>query len=187
MMTESLQIEHHDGHSEGRSRSAYRHGLRSGKLPFKGGSAIERYSNEYRRALENELISAGREIGVAEATTIAAATAWYIHAQKARKWLTTHHDELTHDQRLNFSREEARALGEAARLVKSLGVEREKSTEGAWGAVYNQPVATAEAPAHVSQDTPKGHLGEGDSDDSGTQTVPQTTPEDVVNGKTDRC
>jgi hypothetical protein len=108
-----------------RWRRGLRHGLRTRKLPFKGGKSIEIYRNKYRAAIEDELLAQGREVGVAEATCVAAAVAAYEHALKAGFWLANNHDELTHDQRVRFSGEEVRGLSEAARLVRQLGIERQ--------------------------------------------------------------
>ncbi|MCC7474269.1 MAG: hypothetical protein IT425_02640 [Pirellulales bacterium] len=115
-----------------RWRCGLRHGLKTRHLPFKGGKSIELYRNVYRRAIENELIEQGREIGAVEATIVAAATTAYEHALKAGIWLANHHDELDPEQRLNFSREEMRGLAEAAKLLKQLDIDRRPEKRDVW-------------------------------------------------------
>jgi len=138
------------------NRNRLRHGLRSRKLPFKGGRTIMRYRNSYRSALEDTLLAQGREIGPYEASCIAAATAWYTHALKASFWLGRAYDDLEPEQRLNFSREEARGMEQMARIVEKLGIDKREQSD-LW-ASFTPPVyvdsepATTEATAEPSDD-----------------------------------
>jgi hypothetical protein len=123
-----------------RWRRGLRHGLRTRQMPFQGGRSIERYRNQYRAAIEDELLSQGREIGVTEATIVAAATLSYEHSLKSGFWLCRHHDELTPDQRLVFSREEMRGLAEAAKLLKQLGIDRNPDSQSPWRTLEALPI-----------------------------------------------
>lgn len=121
-----------------RWRSNLRHGLRSRHLPFDGGTSIAIYRNRYRVAIEDELLAAGREIGVSEATLVAAAVSSYEYYLKASFWLWKHYAELNHDQRLTFAREEMRGLAEAAKIIKQLGIDRNPAAGGdLWKAVQS--------------------------------------------------
>ena len=160
---ELLQISAHDGIAKGRSRSHYRHGIKSGRLPFKGGRYIEMCGNQLRRSLEDELLDQGRTIGPSEALTVAAVIGWYLHASKCKKWLRDTYDEMTVDQRLVFSREEARAMGEASRTVKLLGIERGPDGKDPWERL-------------VFDGTPSDN---GDTDQDGTEATPDAVSQAV--------
>ncbi len=134
---------------DGRWRRGLRHGLRTRHLPFEGGKAIERYRNKYRQAIEDELLGQGRGVGPAEATIIAAAVLAYEHSVKAGFWLANHHNTLTPDQRLTFSREEMRGMGEAAKLLKQLGIDRNPSSSDLWQVLQAR---TSDSPVHADQE-----------------------------------
>jgi hypothetical protein len=152
-----------------RWRRGLRHGLRSRHMPFKGGSSIEKYRNEYRKAVEDELLAQGREIGVAEATTVAAAVVAYEHALKAGFWLANNHDELNHDQRLAFSREEMRGLAEAAKLLKQLDIDRNKTSASVWQTLESHQR--------------NGHAASRDATDTGVQVA--TRSDNAAVGRTE--
>jgi hypothetical protein len=141
-----------------RWRRGLRHGLRTRRLPFQGGKAIEQYRNKYRVAIEDELLSQGREIGPSEATHVAAAVLAYEHSMKAGFWLANHYDELNHDQRLTFSREEMRGFAEAAKLLKSLGIDRNNNHD-LWSSLHRTHVLAAgiesnDTSVQVAKETP---------------------------------
>ncbi len=143
---------------DGRWRRGLRHGLRTRHLPFEGGKSIERYRNMYRQAIEDELLGQGREVGPAEATIVAAAVLAYEHSVKAGFWLANQHDTLTADQRLTFSREVMRGMGEAAKLLKQLGIDRNPSSSDLWQALQapqaNGDARTSDSPVHSDQEPP---------------------------------
>jgi hypothetical protein len=126
-----------------RWRSRIRHGLCSRELPIENGSSIAEYRDRYRRAIENELLDLKADqqitddlvakIGPTEAKVVAAAVAWYEHFLKASYWLSKHDTEMSLDQRLAFSRDAARGLGEAAKLLKTLGIDRKPDDADEWG------------------------------------------------------
>ena len=59
-----------------------------------------------------------------EVAAIQTAESWYRHALLARTWLKKALGNLSHEQRLHFSREEARALTERDKILKQLGLDR---------------------------------------------------------------
>ena len=139
------------------NRSNLRHALTTGKLPFKGGHTINRYRNAFRLALEDELLRQRREIGVAEAATIAAAVTWYTHAMKARRWLGEEFENMTLDQRLAFSREEATAMAKVSRLLKTIGIERPtQSNGGLWETIYMDAPSRVVAPSGITKPRTNG-------------------------------
>lgn len=148
-----------------RWRRGLRHGLRSRRLPFKGGSSIEKYRNEYRQAIEDELRAQGRGIGVTEATIVAAAVVAYEHALKAGFWLANNHDDLDHDQRLAFSREEMRGLSEAAKLLKQLDIDRNPANANPWASYHVNGHSTSQqhASIEVQQATATENATQGDT------------------------
>lgn len=104
------------------NRNHLRHGLCSGKLPS-GMSYVTKVASQFRKALENATLAAHDQIDVAKAATIAAAMIWFIHGAKARRWAEKHDDDFTHDQRLAFSREEAKAADMIAKHIRDLNLD----------------------------------------------------------------
>jgi hypothetical protein len=99
-----------------------RHGLQSGLLPD-GCSFITKQLSTFRRATEAAVLSQRGCLGVYETACVQTACEWYSHCLKARRWLRIAFDELSHDQRIAFSREAARALSERDRVLKNLGLD----------------------------------------------------------------
>ncbi|MDX1945220.1 MAG: hypothetical protein SFU86_07425 [Pirellulaceae bacterium] len=59
-------------------------------------------------------------MGVLDAAVINTAARWEQHALLATRWLRISFDQLSHDQRLNFSREIARASSERDKALREL-------------------------------------------------------------------
>lgn len=107
------------GISERGRFNANRHGLKAGKLP-KDAKYIEVRLNIFRRELEAAVLSAKDEINIADAASVQTCIRWERHAMLAQRWLTKQYDELKPADRLNFSREIARASGERDKAIKAL-------------------------------------------------------------------
>lgn len=96
-----------------------RHGLKAGKLPA-DAKYIEIRLNIVRRNLEQTVIAAKGEISLPDAAAIQTCIRWERHAALAQRWLTKQYEELKPEQRINFSREIARASGERDKAIASL-------------------------------------------------------------------
>jgi hypothetical protein len=106
-----------------RNKYAMRHGLQSGMLPD-GCGFITKQSSTFRRAVESAVLATRGQLGVYEVALIQSASTWYVHGLKARRWLRVAFDQLSNDQRVAFSREEARAFSERDRILKQLGLDQ---------------------------------------------------------------
>ena len=104
------------------NRRATRHGLRAGKLP-KGCSYIQKACNELRRVLEDSVIACRSEVNVGDAMLIQTCLRWERHALLAQRWLREQSDAMNADQRLNYSREIARASKERDKALASLRID----------------------------------------------------------------
>jgi hypothetical protein len=114
--------------------NAIRHGLKSGKLP-KGAEYIEHRLNQFRRTLEEAVLTVRGEITIDDAACIQTAIRWERHATLAQRWLTKQYDELKPLDRLSFSREIARASGERDKAIRALNLDRDR-THDAIAALY---------------------------------------------------
>lgn len=108
-----------------------RHGLKArfplGVLP-KGFARIERNVGAFRRGLEEQVLAIHGEIDLINAAVINTACRWERHSQMCLRWLkvgceaVAESERLSADQRLNFSRDIARASAERDKCLKSLGL-----------------------------------------------------------------
>ena len=160
------------GTGAGRTMNNYRHGLRSGKLPS-GCSYILRQSNEFRQSLEAACLEAHGSVSIYHASLIAASTAWMRHGAKARKWAADHHEELTHELRLKYSVEEAKAYDAVALNLRRLNLDHEVTDDVA-AKLYKRDVTTelaqgsTDAPQPVSADQNGQQAASVESGASGT-------------------
>lgn len=99
--------------------NAMRHGLKAAKLPA-GCKYIEHAINALRRQLEAAVVSLRREVTLLDAAAIQTACKWEKHGRLAEHWLRHEHEKLTPTERLNFSREAARAAAERDKALASL-------------------------------------------------------------------
>jgi len=118
------------------TRNNLRHGLTSGTLP-PGCGWITRLMGEYRAALEAEVLRAKGAISVLDAGVINAAVLWQRHGALCQRWLRIGYEQMNWDQRLNYSREIARAASERDKAVRQLGIAREG--RGIIDALYGTP------------------------------------------------
>jgi hypothetical protein len=97
--------------------NALRHGLTCGADPE---SYVTRLMTSFRQNIEAAVLAALGSITVAAASEIQAATEWERHRLKVRRWLKEAADTLTVDQKVNLSREAARAATERTKHLKAL-------------------------------------------------------------------
>ncbi len=106
------------GPAKGNS-NALRHGLKCGKLPA-DAKYVENRLNAFRRTLEAAVIDNKGEVNLQDAASIQTCIRWERHACLAQRWLNKMQDELKPEQRLNFSREIARASAERDKAIAAL-------------------------------------------------------------------
>jgi len=137
--------------------NAVTHGLRMplSKLPA-GCHYIDMSVGELRRALENLTLEVRGTLGTYERLCVQSACRWEKHSQLCSRWLRLADGELTHGERLAYSREVARASAERDKCLERLGLD-ERDTGNAFDALYG--------PQHVAH----GPDGEPDSEHSDTQ------------------
>jgi hypothetical protein len=97
--------------------NALRHGLTCGSDPE---PYITRLTTSFRQNIEAAVIAALGSITVAAASDIQAACEWENHRIKVRRWLKEAADKLTIEQKVNLSREAARAASERTKHLKAL-------------------------------------------------------------------
>ncbi len=106
------------------------HGLRVGRLP-KGCGYIVRAVNDFARSFSRALVAQKGEVSFTDAAAVNSATRWERHSCLALRWLRLHADEMSHDQRLAYSREIAKASSERDKCIRATGLSICDVTEGA--------------------------------------------------------
>ena len=107
-------------------RNNLQHGLRTlslGTMPT-GASYVGTLSNRFRRELEAAVEAAKGEISILDAASINTACRWERHALLAQRWLRKHSEDMTHDQRLAYSKEIANASSNRDKALRELGIDR---------------------------------------------------------------
>ena len=135
------------GAPRGNSNSM-RHGLRAGKLPPKC-QYIEHQMNRLRRELEDATMKAKGRIDLADAANIQTAVKWERHGALCLRWLRIEGDNLKPLERLQFSREIARASTERDKAVERLDLGRDP-VELAIARLY-APDEVDDGPEHVAE------------------------------------
>ncbi len=102
-----------------------RHGLQAGKLPA-GCGYIENRLNSFRRQLEDIVMAAKGEVTITDAAHIQTALKWERHGMLALRWLKIEGDSLKPTDKLNFSREIAKASESRDRAIRNLNLDRDK-------------------------------------------------------------
>jgi hypothetical protein len=92
-----------------------------GKLPS-SLARVERAANAFRRALEEAVELAHGRIDFSAALSINTAARFERHAGLALRWLREHGEAMDDAQRLNYSREIARASAERDKAVAALNL-----------------------------------------------------------------
>lgn len=106
--------------------NAMRHGLACGSLP-RGCGYVLRITQKLRDFIEEAVRRRHGELSLWHGSVIQTALRWERHAMLAQRWLRKEHDQLTADQRLNFSREVARASSERDKCLRLLGLDRSQT------------------------------------------------------------
>ncbi|WP_166820019.1 hypothetical protein [Thalassoroseus pseudoceratinae] len=107
------------------NRNRMRHGLHAGKLPA-GCGYIENRLNSFRRKLEDIVMAAKGEVTITDAAHIQTALKWERHGMLALRWLKIEGDSLKPTDKLNFSREIAKASESRDRAIRALNLDRDK-------------------------------------------------------------
>ncbi len=125
------------------NRRAATHGLRmvNGRLP-QGASWIRREADDMKRRLETAVIEAKGELSILDVATINEVVTWEKHRLLASRWLRLSHDELNHDQRLNFSREVAKSATERNKALRLLGIDAQSLNP--WSTLDAAPLSALE-------------------------------------------
>lgn len=118
--------------------NAIRHGLRTGQLP-PGCSYVRRLVTTLRDALERATIDAHGEVGVYHAASINTAARFEQVALLAQRWLREGFAEMSHDQRLAYAREIAKASAARDAAIKSLSLDVKASN--VLESLYARPLA----------------------------------------------
>lgn len=134
------------------------HGMYGVGLP-RGAQRLARRLNEFRRALCAAVEDAG-SIDLTAAATIDSACQWLRHGLLAARWLRLHEEKMTHDQRLAYSREVAKASAERDRCIRLLRLDKPAFDPAS---IYDLPpitgseiAATAAPEARVSDSAAPG-------------------------------
>ena len=106
------------------NENALRHGLKAGKLP-RNARYIEHQMNNLRRQLEQAVMQAKGEVNLLDAASIQTAVKWERHGELALRWLRLEGDTLKPTERLQFSREIARASAERDKALQALGLDKD--------------------------------------------------------------
>lgn len=118
------------------NRNAMRHGLRTARLP-QGCERIGRDLNRVRMSLEDAVVACKGNVQVNDALRINAAIEWERHRRLAGRWLNQNFDAMSHDSRLAYSRDAAKAATERNKVTESLGLDQ--SADHLWASIYGGP------------------------------------------------
>jgi hypothetical protein len=128
--SQAIPAQEHNGKRRGGpplgSRNAMRHGLRSAGMP-KGCRRYESQLNDLRRQLEDEVLEVHGRVSLVHALAILTAMRWERHAVLAARWLRLEGEQMSPSDRLNYSREIARASAARDVAIKELGLTRRNS------------------------------------------------------------
>lgn len=121
--------EHSKRARDGRRRNNMQHGLCSNRVASlggvpKGASYVGRLVGKLRRELENNVEVAKGKITLTDALVINTACRWERHAMLANRWLAKNCEKMTFDQRLNYSRDIAKAAENRDRAIGKLNLDQ---------------------------------------------------------------
>ena len=120
------------------SINAIRHGLTAGKLP-RDAKYVEVKMNLFRREVESACLASKGKITLTDAAFIQTALKWERHAALALRWLNKAYDEMSPAERLNFSREIAKASTERDKAIKALNLDRD-AMQDEWSTFDGKPI-----------------------------------------------
>ena len=104
------------------NRNGMRHGLTAGKLPL-SCKYLENQINRLRRDLEDRVMTLKGEVSILDAANIQTVCKWERHGGLALRWLRIEAENLKPSDRLNFSREIAKASSERDKAIACLGLD----------------------------------------------------------------
>lgn len=126
--------------------------------------------NQLRDVLTTVVEERKGEVSLVDACYIQSATKWETHSQLAARWLRLHAGDMTHQDKLAYSREVARASSERDKCVEKLGltkVEAANVVAGLYTAV-SQPLAEDDSePTGNHQDAAESVSGPQEGKDDG--------------------
>lgn len=146
-----------------KNRNGIRHGLRGSQLP-KGCSGIARAMSIFRGIVEKAVLATKGEITLMDAATINSAYRWERHAALCERWLRE--KDLSHADKLAFSREIARASSERDRCLRLLNLEGNQSITNA---LYGVPARLSTS----SEEETSGNSGAPKNDSQGATEADQ--------------
>jgi hypothetical protein len=114
------------------------HGLTGMGWP-KGSENDRRRVARFTRALQVAVLEVKGTITIIDAATIQSAARWERHARLCGRWLRLEAEKFSPDQRLNFSREIAKASESRDRCLRLLGIDRGQPDP--WSIIDNPPTA----------------------------------------------
>lgn len=106
-----------------KNRNHMRHGLFAEQLT-KGCQHIENRTLKLRRQMEDLLLQVKGEVSIIDAAVIQTAIRWERHSLLCQRWLTKKIKSLSPSDRLNFSREIAKASSERDKCLHRLGLDK---------------------------------------------------------------
>lgn len=122
--------------------NALRHGLTCGSDPE---PYVTRLTGQFRRQVEQAVLSAVGSITVAAASEIQAAAEWENHRIKCKRWLREG-KELTLEQRVGLSEKAAKAATERTKHLKALCI-GSPAKRSLWATLDNLARETEREPA----------------------------------------
>jgi hypothetical protein len=148
--------------SDGRTERKRLTRLALGELPADMRGA-GRTATRLRLALEAAVIDRHGSITLSQACLISTAARWERHGAVSGWLLRQHAESMTHDQRLTYSREIARASAERDKAIERLRLERDPLAS-LYGPIFDIPHATdaprspATSAGDVAADSASTHL-----------------------------
>lgn len=110
-----------------------RHFFVAGKLP-PGTKDIQNRCNAMRRMLEEAVIDAKGSVSITDASCINSAIRWERHGQLCNRWLLVNHANMSHLDKMKFSRETADASDKRDKSIRLLGLDRD-AIQDAWSCI----------------------------------------------------
>ncbi len=117
--------------------NAVRHGMRGAGLP-PGCQHIQRATCHFRRQLESAVMEARGEITLVDAAFVNTAFRSERHAQLAQRWLAKEAENMTPSDRLNYSREVARASSDRDKAIVALNLPKRPDADP-WLTIQHHP------------------------------------------------
>lgn len=131
------------------NRNNLRHGLKAGQLPA-DAKYIEIRLNTFRQKLEDAVMLVRGEVSLVDAAAIQTCLRWERHAALAQRWLVKATDDLKPTERLNFSREIARASSERDKALAALKLDRD-AKQSIVEALYSPKALSSDADVEEQQ------------------------------------